>query len=646
MLYVRIRRDTATAWSAANPILQVGQIGYDSTNRNLKVGDGTTAWNTLLAVAAAASITDGSKGDITTSGAGATWTINAGAVTLAKLANIATASFLGRVTALAGVPEVIGGTQATTLLDVFTSTLKGLAPASGGGTVNFLRADGTWAAPPGGGGSGDMLLGTAQTVTALKTFLDGTFGLRNVANTFTALFTNTNTAARTYTLKDASGTLAFTSDITGTNSGVNTGDQTITLTGDVGGSGTGSFAATIAADAVSNAKLANMATATFKGRTTAGTGDPEDLTVAQAKALLNLTGTNSGDQTITLTGDVDGSGTGSFAATIATNAVTNAKRAQLASARIRGRVTAGTGDTEDLTGTQATTLLDVFTSTLKGLAPASGGGTANFLRADGTWAAPAGGGGGGDMLLGTAQTNTALKTFLDGTFGLRNVANTFTALFTNTNTAARTYTLKDASGTLAFVSDITGTNSGVNTGDQTITLTGDVGGSGTGSFAATIAADVVTNAKLANMATSTIKGRVTAATGDPEDLTATQVRTLIDSPQLSAAQNFTAAQGVTPVALTDAANIATNAALGNIFTVTLGGNRTLDNPTNVVAGRTYAWVLTQDATGSRTLAYGTAFDFPGGTAPVLTTTASAVDLITGMAISTSRILCVVNKAFS
>jgi hypothetical protein len=38
------------------------------------------------------------------------------------------------------------------LLDVFTSGAKGLAPASGGGTTNFLRADGTWAAPGGGGG--------------------------------------------------------------------------------------------------------------------------------------------------------------------------------------------------------------------------------------------------------------------------------------------------------------------------------------------------------------------------------------------------------------------------------------------------------------------------------------------------------------
>ena len=59
------------------------------------------------------------------------------------------------------------------------------------------------------------------------------------------------------------------------------------LTGDVTASGSGSVVATIAADAVTNAKLANVATATFKGRTTAGTGDPEDLTVTQATALLN-----------------------------------------------------------------------------------------------------------------------------------------------------------------------------------------------------------------------------------------------------------------------------------------------------------------------------------------------------------------------
>lgn len=93
------------------------------------------------------------------------------------------------------------------------------------------------------------------------------------------------------------------------------------------------------------------------------------------------------------TGDVTSTGDG--ATTIAADAVTNAKLANVASGTIKGRATAGTGDPEDLTGAQATALLDTFTSGAKGLAPASGGGTTNFLRADGTWAAPPGGGGGG-----------------------------------------------------------------------------------------------------------------------------------------------------------------------------------------------------------------------------------------------------------
>ena len=69
------------------------------------------------------------------------------AVTYAKLQNVsATSRFLGRITSGAGDAEELTGTQATTLLDTVTSGAKGLAPASGGGTVNFLRADGTWTA--------------------------------------------------------------------------------------------------------------------------------------------------------------------------------------------------------------------------------------------------------------------------------------------------------------------------------------------------------------------------------------------------------------------------------------------------------------------------------------------------------------------
>lgn len=96
-------------------------------------------------------LTDGDKGDITVSASGATWTIDNDVVTNAKLANVSTATFKGRLTAGTGDPEDLTGTQATTLLDVFTNTLKGLVPGSSGGdTTKFLRGDQTWAVPSGG----------------------------------------------------------------------------------------------------------------------------------------------------------------------------------------------------------------------------------------------------------------------------------------------------------------------------------------------------------------------------------------------------------------------------------------------------------------------------------------------------------------
>lgn len=72
-------------------------------------------------------------------------------VPLGDLAAIGADTVLGNASGSSAAPAALSQTQLTALCNVFTSSLLGCVPASGGGTTNFLRADGTWAAPPGGG---------------------------------------------------------------------------------------------------------------------------------------------------------------------------------------------------------------------------------------------------------------------------------------------------------------------------------------------------------------------------------------------------------------------------------------------------------------------------------------------------------------
>jgi len=107
--------------------------------------------------------------------------------------------------------------------------------------------------------------------------------------------------------------------------------------------------------------------------------------------------------------------------------------------------------------------------------------------------------------------------------------------------------------------------------------------------------------------------------------------------KLNVAQAWTAAQRVSMSALTSGTTVTPDFALSNNFTLTLATNATLANPTNLVAGQSGSIVITQDATGSRTLGYGTYWKFSGGVAPLLTTTASAVDRLDYLVVSTTEI---------
>ena len=100
-----------------------------------------------------------------------------------------------------------------------------------------------------------------------------------------------------------------------------------------------------------------------------------------------------------------------------------------------------------------------------------------------------------------------------------------------------------------------------------------------------------------------------------------------DTAKTDTAQTFTAAQRGTIATLTDGATITPDFATANNFTVTLAGNRTIANPTNLTAGQSGSIFIVQDGTGSRTAAWGSYWDFAAGTAPTLTTDANAIDRV-------------------
>lgn len=97
---------------------------------------------------------------------------------------------------------------------------------------------------------------------------------------------------------------------------------------------------------------------------------------------------------------------------------------------------------------------------------------------------------------------------------------------------------------------------------------------------------------------------------------------------LQTAQSFTRAHGFAVTTLTDEANIAWDLSANQVARVTLGGNRTLSNPTNKVEGNVYVLIVKQDGTGGRTLSFSSDYKFAGGIAPTITTTANKADVLT------------------
>ena len=142
----------------------------------------------------------------------------------------------------------------------------------------------------------------------------------------------------------------------------------------------------------------------------------------------------------------------------------------------------------------------------------------------------------------------------------------------------------------------------------------------------------VVNATLVSAANGTFTSTVSANTVD------TSIAIITDA-------TFAGQVVGTPVTLTDATSIALDLATGNNFTVTLTGNRTLENPTNTVVGQTGQIYVIQDGTGSRTLAFGSNYKFSKGTAITISTSTSSVDLLVFNVRSPTAIDTVIVSAF-
>ena len=116
---------------------------------------------------------------------------------------------------------------------------------------------------------------------------------------------------------------------------------------------------------------------------------------------------------------------------------------------------------------------------------------------------------------------------------------------------------------------------------------------------------------------------------------------------LSVANTWTAGQRAEITTLTDGATITPNLADSNNYVVTLAGNRTIANPTNIVAGQSGSIFIIQDGTGSRGIAsWGSSWDFQGGTAPTLSSGANAVDRIDYVVRSSTSIHTVTTLNYS
>lgn len=344
-----------TAGTLLSPV-ENGAVEFNGTNLYLTAG-GVRAQLTT----GAAYVHPNHSGEVTSVGDGAT-TITANAVTFAKFQQIATDKILGRDTLGTGNVETLdvsGGLEFTGT-GLRRSALTGEVTATAGSNATTIAA---------------LAVTDAKVATANKDGLAATPSMRTLGTGAAqacagndARLSDSRTPTAHATSHVTGGTDVIASAVPAGNAGLMTGADKTKLDGIATGANlyvhpnhsgdvvsVADGAQTIAADAVTNAKLANMATLTIKGNNTGGAADPLDLTAAQTRTLLNVADGANNYTHPNHSGDVASVADG--ATTIAADAVTYAKMQNVSAAsRLVGRGSAaGAGDPQEITlGTNLT----------------------------------------------------------------------------------------------------------------------------------------------------------------------------------------------------------------------------------------------------------------------------------------------------
>lgn len=247
-------------------------------------------------------------------------------------------------------------------------------------------------------------------------------------------------------------------------------------------------------------------------------------------------------------------------------------------------------DTDDTINAKSTTVLNLFDQALTGGTYT----TANIS---------------GQLTFGTGTGNRTVSTSATITTGTINNA----TLGTTTGTAA---TFTNATATGANITN--GTIQSLTS--STATITG-------GTFSGLLNSSTGTFSGLINSTLGTIGNLSTTLAGD---LTISQGTATAGTrlAVLNAAQEYTRTHNFDATSLTiTSGTIPWDLSQNQVAKLTVTTNSTMNTPTNPVDGATYMLIVTQGTGGSNTLSFSTAYKFPGGTAPVLSTGSSQVDVL-------------------